>query len=92
MLNEAQTLMRDEGYQVIVSTHNHDEADFLVRKCPRANLPVRKVELLSLGPSVSDIAVEIVDYNLMKPRRWNSTACSISSANEARSPSMISRE
>lgn len=43
-------LMCDEGYQVIVSTHNHDEADFLIRKCRRANLPVRKVELLSLGP------------------------------------------
>jgi exonuclease SbcC len=45
------SLMRDDAYQVILSTHNHDEADFLIRKCRRANLPVRKVELLSLGPS-----------------------------------------
>jgi exonuclease SbcC len=45
------SLMLDQGFQVIVSTHDHDEADFLIRKCRRANLPVRKVELLSLGPS-----------------------------------------
>ncbi|MGZ0710068.1 AAA family ATPase [Coraliomargarita sp. W4R53] len=44
-------LISDEGYQVILSTHSHDEADFLIRKCRRADLPVRKIELLSLGPS-----------------------------------------
>jgi len=45
------SLMKDEGFQVIVSTHDHDEAEFLIRKCRRANLPVRKLELLGLGPS-----------------------------------------
>jgi exonuclease SbcC len=45
------SLMQDEGFQVIVSTHDYDEADFLIRKCRRANLPVRKLELLSLGPT-----------------------------------------
>jgi exonuclease SbcC len=45
------SLMKDEGFQVIVSTHDYDEADFLTRKCRRANLPVRKLELVSLGPT-----------------------------------------
>jgi DNA repair exonuclease SbcCD ATPase subunit len=44
-------LMKDDGFQVIVSSHDYDEADFLIRKCRRASLPVTKVELLSLGPS-----------------------------------------
>lgn len=42
-------LISDEGYQVIVSTHSNDEADFLVRKCHSADIPVQQLSLLSLG-------------------------------------------
>lgn len=44
-------LVVDQRYQIILSSHNLDEADYLIRKCRRAKLPVRKVELLSLGPA-----------------------------------------
>ena len=45
------SLMCDEGCQIIVPPHNLDGVDFPIRKCRRANLPARKVELSSLGPS-----------------------------------------
>jgi DNA repair exonuclease SbcCD ATPase subunit len=44
-------LIKDEGYQVLLSTHSMEEADFLHRKCRSADIPVGKVSLLSLGPS-----------------------------------------
>lgn len=44
------SLMQDDGYQVIVSSHNPDETDFLLRKVRRAGLPVQRLELLSLSP------------------------------------------
>jgi exonuclease SbcC len=54
------SLMKDDGYQVILSTHNPDEADFLLRKVRRAGLPVQRLELVSLGP-------EGVRYELREP-------------------------
>lgn len=44
------SLMQDDGYQVILSTHSSDEADFLLRKVRRAGLPVQCLELVSLSP------------------------------------------
>lgn len=44
-------LVRDEGYQIMISTHDYDEADFLERKCKAWNIPVQKITLLSLGPA-----------------------------------------
>ncbi|XHR31034.1 MAG: AAA family ATPase [Chthoniobacteraceae bacterium] len=43
-------LMLDRGFQIIVSTHDMDEADFIARKCQRSKLAVTRVELLSFGP------------------------------------------
>lgn len=44
------SLMQDKCYQVILSTHNPDEADFLLRKVRRAGLPVQRLDLVSLSP------------------------------------------
>jgi hypothetical protein len=44
-------LVRDEKYQIMISTHDYEEADFLERKCKAWNIPVQKITLLSLGPT-----------------------------------------
>lgn len=44
-------LMIDQGFQIIVSTHDTHEADFIGRRCRRAGLPVQTCELLGPGPS-----------------------------------------
>lgn len=44
-------LVRDESYQIMISNHDFEEADFLERKCRAWNIPVQKVTLLSLGPT-----------------------------------------
>jgi ABC-type taurine transport system ATPase subunit len=43
------SMMRENGFQVIISTHDLQQADFLARKCCKANLPVTRFELLGLG-------------------------------------------
>lgn len=44
-------LVRDENYQIMISTHDFEEADFLERKCKAWNITVQKITLLSLGPT-----------------------------------------
>jgi exonuclease SbcC len=44
-------LVRDKGYQIIISTHDYEEAEFLKRKCNACNIPAQRITLLSLGPT-----------------------------------------
>ncbi|MGJ8649497.1 MAG: AAA family ATPase [Opitutaceae bacterium] len=43
-------LIRDESYQIMLSTHSIREADFLERKCEASGIPVRRITLTGLGP------------------------------------------
>lgn len=43
-------VMIDQKFQVIISTHNFEEADYITRKCRLARIPVNQIELLGLGP------------------------------------------
>ena len=42
-------MVRELDYQVILSTHDSAEADFLIRKCRSAGIPHRVHELLPHG-------------------------------------------
>ncbi len=43
-------LMKDSGYQMFVSTHDGQEADFLIRRCAQLDLPITRMDLLGLTP------------------------------------------
>ena len=43
-------LIRDESYQIMLSTHSIREADFLERKCESSGIPVTRITLTGLGP------------------------------------------
>ena len=43
-------LMKDSKYQIFLSTHDGQEADFLIRRCSQLGLPVTRMDLLGLTP------------------------------------------
>lgn len=48
-LDVLRTLIAERGYQVVMSTHDLEEARFIGRKCRNANIPIRVCRLLSPG-------------------------------------------
>jgi exonuclease SbcC len=38
-------LVRDAGYQVVLSTHDAGEADYIARKCQSAGVELRRCDL-----------------------------------------------
>jgi ABC-type nitrate/sulfonate/bicarbonate transport system ATPase subunit len=44
-------LILDRKYQVIISTHDMEEAEFISRKCMRAGISVTRNDLISTGPA-----------------------------------------
>ena len=44
-------MILDRGFQVIISTHDMDEADFISRKCQRGGVNVSRTELTGPGPN-----------------------------------------
>lgn len=57
-------LVRDENYQIMISTHDYEEADFLERKCKAWSIPVQKITLLSLGPTGVRFRADTPNYAL----------------------------
>lgn len=51
-------MVRELGYQVVLSTHDSTEAEFLVRKCKSAGIPFAIHELVPRGEEglISEVA------------------------------------
>ena len=49
-VNIIRGLMKDSSYQIFVSTHDGQEADFLIRRCTQLGLPVTRMDFLGLTP------------------------------------------
>ena len=56
-LDVLRTLIAEQGYQVIMSTHDLEEARFISRKCRNADIPIRVCRLLS--PDVNGVQFQI---------------------------------
>lgn len=50
LIDVVRGLMADNGFQIILSTHDAEEASYISRKCLNAGLPVHQCELLGPGP------------------------------------------
>jgi DNA repair exonuclease SbcCD ATPase subunit len=49
-------LVKDLGYQIFISSHDLDEAEYIARKCERSNIDVGRCHLL--GPGINGVRYE----------------------------------